>query len=378
METTQDQELQDLEPFQKHIADRFVHLSNNNNNNTNTSSESLLSIDWLQKLLDVYLCCESEFKAVLILRRDLSQFNKPPLDRLIPELLDRAVKALDICNAITHGIDSICQWQKLAEIAVAALEQKPLGEGQIRRAKKALSSLLKLMTMDNKEGHSNNSNSKATERAWSFGRRGGSGGSVVREQSTPKLGSVSLVVSKNWSAARQIQLMSSNLVLPRGGESSGLGLPVHIMSTVLVFVMWALITSIPCQDRAGLATQFPIPRQLLSAGPMIGLQERIAEEWKKKEKKGSAGLLDEMQRLEKYSQMFIELADSIQYPMEKEQIEEVGLVVAELKETITIMEEGLVPLQRQIREVFHRIVRSRTEVLELLGQPGKPSSLPGW
>jgi hypothetical protein len=53
-------------------------------------------------------------------------------------------------------------------------------------------------------------------------------------------------------------------------------------------------------------------------------------------------------------------------------LEEVAARVAELAEICQRMEEGLMPLQQQIRELFHRIVRSRTEILDLLDN-GKAS-----
>jgi hypothetical protein len=169
--------------------------------------------------------------------------------------------------------------------------------------------------------------------------------------------------------------MSANLVAPRGGESSGLALPVYIMSTIMVFVMWALVAAIPCQERTGLPTHFPVPRQLGWAQSMIVLQDRIAEEWKKKKEKNKlAGLLEETQRLERLGQSLIEFSDSFQFPGDADRLEEVAAQVGELAETCKKMEEGLVPLQQQIREVFHRVVRSRTEVLDVLDQGGKMSA----
>lgn len=74
-----DPELEDLELFQRHVADRFGDLLSPMED-VAASSETLLSISWLRKLVDVFLCCEAEFKAVLIMGCDPSQLCKPPLD----------------------------------------------------------------------------------------------------------------------------------------------------------------------------------------------------------------------------------------------------------------------------------------------------------
>lgn len=373
MDNNHEQELEDLDLFQKHVADRFSDLlqqppspSSPSLSSPSLSSSPLLSIAWLRNLLDAFLCCEAEFKAVLVMGRDPAQFAKPPLDRLIPDLLDRGVKALDICNAVTHGLDLVRTWQSLAQIAVTALNQNPITEGHVKRAKKALTSLLTSMAYDDKENNSNNSNSnnhhgKSTERNWSFGRA----------KKAAAAGGGKWSVARSWSAAKQVQAMSANLVAPRGGEPTGLALPVYIISTVLVFVAWALVAAVPCQERAGLTAHFPVQKNLSWAGPVIGLQEKIGEEWKKKEKKGCCGLLEEVQRMERVSLSLVEFAESFKFPVGEEAAEEVAGMVAEMAEVCRRMEEGLVPLQLQVREVFHRIVRSRAEVLDVLEQVGK-------
>ncbi|MQL41524.1 DUF793 domain-containing protein, partial [Escherichia coli] len=43
--------------------------------------------------------------------------------------------------------------------------------------------------------------------------------------------------------------------------------------------------------------------------------------------------------------------------------------VQEIAQVCDALKDGLDPLERQVREVFHRIVRSRTEGLETLGRP---------
>nr|CAD1837135.1 unnamed protein product [Ananas comosus var. bracteatus] len=69
----------------------------------------------------------------------------PPLDRLLADFFDRAVKVLDVCNTVRDSVDQIRQWQKLLDIVLVALttaaspeaDRGPIGEGSIRRARKA-------------------------------------------------------------------------------------------------------------------------------------------------------------------------------------------------------------------------------------------------
>ncbi|KAK1367545.1 hypothetical protein POM88_033637 [Heracleum sosnowskyi] len=360
MEGNHDQELEEIELFQKHVADRLAELASSTDD-----SNAFLSIAWFRTLIDALLCCESEFKAVLILDRDPTHFVKPPLDRVGPELQDRCVKALDICNAITYAIDLVHYWQQLAEIAVTSLEQRPIGDGQIARAKKVLSALLMFIADDNKE------QTKSTERSWSFGRRGsGSTVSKDKDRGGKSFRYMNLAFNKSWSAAKEIQAMSANLVEPRGKEVNGLAMPVYVMSSVLVFSMWALVAAFPCQERNGLLTHFPVAKNLIWAQSLISLQEKIGEEWKKKEKKAKVGLLEEVQRMEKVATSLVEFADAFKFPVEEEKLKEVEEQVKELSEICKKLEEDLAPLQQQIREVFHRLVRSRGEIMDLVEQAG--------
>ncbi|KAI7995016.1 hypothetical protein LOK49_LG11G02691 [Camellia lanceoleosa] len=353
MDVNHEQELEDLELFQKHVVDRFSDLltpqpppptaADSSPDSALMPADTLLSIAWFRKLLDAFLCCEAEFKAVLIMGRDPTQFAKPPLDRLIPELLDRTVKALDVCNAITHGVELVCHWQKLAQIGVKALEQRPIGEGHVRRAKKALNTLLTSMTFDDKENNSHGG--KSTERSWSFGRRGG-GASVNKDRTAGTFRSLSWSVAKSWSASKQIQAMSSNLVAPRGGEPTGED--------------WA------CDPFSG--------PEAVGLGPSHDWA--TGEDWGGVEEEGEEGDLwvvgGDSEDGESVT-IFGRFRGQFSVPAEAEKVEEVAAQVTELAEICQKMDE-LVPLQQQVREVFHRIVRSRAEVLDVLDQVGKMST----
>ncbi|KAL4358423.1 hypothetical protein HN51_029815 [Arachis hypogaea] len=354
----------ELESFQQHVTDQFLELSS-------VSHEELVSLSWVGKLLDSFLCCQEEFRAILHTHKVL--VLRPPSDRMVSEYFERSVKALDVCNAIRDGIEQIRQWQKLLEIVRCAMggNQRSIGEGQFRRAKKALIDLA-IGMLDDKD--SSNASINA-HRNRSFGRSTGGGrdhhhNNNLHNRSLGHFRSLSWSVSRTWSAARQLQAIGNNMHPPKANElvaSGGLAMPVFIMNSVLLFVMWCLVAAIPCQDR-GLQVHFNIPRNFLWAAPMLSLHDRIMEESKKRDRKNACGLLREIHQIEKCARVMNELADSVQFPLTEEKEADVRHRAQEVAQLCDALKDGLDPLERQVREVFHRIVRSRTEGLDSLGK----------
>ncbi|CAD5184529.1 unnamed protein product [Musa acuminata subsp. malaccensis] len=365
-----------VEAFQKHVADLFLDLASASSSST---ADELLSLAWVRKLLDSFLICQEEFRGILFGcgKGQEMMLSRRPLDRFLSDFFDRAVKALDVCNAVRDGVDQLRQWRQHLEIALAALGGgRPLGEGHLRRARKALTDLTILM-LDEKEAaggpalsHRNRSFGRAGKEP-PHHRRGGSGGAAA---SLGNFRSLSWSVSRSWSAARQLQAIGNNLAAPRGNEvaaTNGLAVPVYTMGSVLFFVMWALVAAIPCQDR-GLQTHFSVPRTFLWAASITSLQERIFEESKKKDRKNSCGLLREIHQVEKCSRHLSELLDLVEFPLTEEKEMELRQAVEELAAVCNVLKEGLDPLERQVREVFLRIMRSRTEGLECLSRSHDP------
>lgn len=339
----------ELDCFQRLVADLFSDLS--------SDGEELLSLLWIRKLLEAFLLSLEEFRIILF--NNGRVLSRAPLDRLISDFYERSVKALDICNAIRDGIDKIRQWQKLIEIVLIALDplQNPIGEGQLRRAKKALTDLAVLM-LDMKD-----SASVLAQRNRSFGRN-----STSSSKDRGHFRSLSWSVSRSWSAAKQLQAIGNNINAPRGNDvvaSNGIANPIFTMNTMLQFVMWALVAAIPCQDR-GLQTHFSIPRNFPWGPSVMLLHDKVMEESRKKERKNSLGLLKEILQLEKCIRNLLELMDSIQFPLTEEKEMELRQGVFVLASVHDAMKEELEPLETQVREVFHRIVRSRTEGLDFL------------
>ncbi|GMH21569.1 hypothetical protein Nepgr_023411 [Nepenthes gracilis] len=349
-----------LEAFQKQVAEQFMELSL-------AGPDEFLSLPWIRNLLDVFICCLEEFRIVLF--NNKPYLGRPPMDRLIGEFYERTVKALDVCNAVRDGIEQIRQWQKLLEIVLTALDNhKCLGEGQTRRARKALIDLA-IGMLDEKE-----STSALARRNRSFGRSNANAAtaSSTSKESNKNLGhfrSLSWSVSRTWSASRQLQAIGSNLSAPRGYDVSatnGLAVAVYTISCVLLLVMWTLVAAIPCQDR-GLQTHFSIPRQFVWAAPLVSIHERILEESKKRERKNACGFLKEIYQTEKWARQMNELLDSLSFPLTGDKEAEVRHEVKEFGCVFESLKDGLEPLERQVREVFHRIVRSRTDCLDNWG-----------
>ncbi|KAJ7969813.1 UPF0496 protein 4 [Quillaja saponaria] len=347
----------ELETFQKQVTGRFLDLSSN-------GQEGLLSLSWIRRLLDSFLCCQEEFRVLLYNHR--AQVCKSPMERLVSDYFERSVKALDVCNAVRDGIEQIRQWQKMLEIVLCALDnQRSFGEGQFRRAKKALIDLA-IGMLDDRDSSANT----VAQRNRSFGRSNASKDNQHR-RSIGHFRSLSWSVSRSWSAARQLQAIGNNLSPPRGNElvsTNGLAVPVFTMNMVLLFVMWALVAAIPCQDR-GLQVHFPIARHFTWAAPMLSLHDRIIDESKKRDRKNACGLLKEIHQIEKCARLMNDLADSVNFPLTEEKEGEVRQRVQELSKVCETLRDGLHPLERQVREVFHRIVRSRTEGLDSFGRP---------
>lgn len=342
----------ELGSFQRRVTDRFHDLSV-------VSDDELLSIDWMQKLLNAFICCHEEFRAIMLNNKE--QVSKPPLDRMTSEFIERSVKALDICNASRDGIENIRMWQKHLEIASCALgsNKRPLAEGQFKRARKALMDLA-LAMLDEKE-----SGSVFSQRHRSFGRHNSS----KDHHSAGHSRSHSWSVSRSWSAAKQLQSIANNLVPPRANEiaaNSRLSVSVYTMNCILLFVLWILVAAIPCQDR-GLNLHFSVPRQFTWSTPVTLLHERIMEESKKRERRNSSGLLKEIYQIEITTRHLTDLVDSAQFPLTEKHKMEVEQDLKELKLVLEAFKDGLDPLECLVREVFQKIVICRTEGLDSLG-----------
>ncbi|XP_031130319.1 uncharacterized protein LOC116032064 [Ipomoea triloba] len=342
-----------IESFQSQVFTRFNDLSVAN-------GKEFLSVSWVRKLLEAFASCVEDFRVIMCDKNAL--LSKQPQERILGEYFDRTIKALDICNATRDGLEKIRLWQRHLEIVVCALnppQQRAIGEGHLRRARKGLMDLA-LGMLDEKDG-----GSVFSHRNRSFKRR-------TKDHLHSPGGhsrSLSWSVSHSWSASKQLQLLANTLVPPRANEiaaSNGLAALVFTMSFVLMFVLWALVAAIPCQDR-GIQINIVIPRQCWSR-PFHILQARIMDESKKRDRRNSSGLLKEIYQIEEGVNHLTDLVDSVQLPLSEEHKEELRGRILELSSICEVFKTELEPLERNLREVFRKIVTCRIEGLEFLGK----------
>ena len=309
MENAHEQELQDSDKFSAHIADRLSAL---------LGEGKIFTLPFVYKLLDAFISIAEEFRVLVV--ELLSKRRREEELGILDEFLGVYVKSLDVCYAVSQALESLDFCYGLAETASAAL-----GVAQRRRARRAL---IKLSSFLRLEGN------------YSSGRSsGGSSGSRR---------GIWLDVYENWSAMRQVQEMAAG---PHSIDRSAVAVAVQRMSSVNAFVMWVLVAafSAPSVAASGL------PRQLASA-EMAALQERAAEEVRR-EKRGVGspqGMLAELQILVKCGGA----AEDIERGREE--------LAGELAEACRAMEEGIGPLRRQVRVLFHQLVRSRAEIMHFL------------
>ncbi|KAF9601854.1 hypothetical protein IFM89_023619 [Coptis chinensis] len=90
---------------------QISNISESKYTNIDVSNEDLLSLGRIRHLLDEFICCQEEFRGILF--NNKGHLCRQPMDRFIAEYFERSAKALD----------------------------RTLGEGQFRRAKKALTDL---------------------------------------------------------------------------------------------------------------------------------------------------------------------------------------------------------------------------------------------
>lgn len=353
---------QGVETFQRRVGELFQTLVE--------TPDELLSLAWLRDALDTVLGCESEFKSLV-------PKPKPPLskaeEKIAADFFERSVKALDLCNAIRDGIDQVRLWQKHVEIVLCALDgrQRSLGEPQFRRARKALYDLTLAMAAaaDDKDSPAGAAGLLLlASRNRSFGRA-----SHRSVEASSHFRSLSWSVSRSWSAGRQLQAMGSSLVAPKSNEAAatnGLSTAAYTMNNVTLFALWALVAAIPCQDR-GLQTHFSVPRNFVWAAPLISIYDKVMEESKKRDRKNtsSVGLLKEIHQISTCVRRLSDLADTVKFPLTEQQDQEVRKVVLELVHLWATLKDGLDPLEKQVRELFHRIIRSRTEAFDTFSRP---------
>ncbi|XP_003576269.1 uncharacterized protein LOC100827001 [Brachypodium distachyon] len=332
-----------------------------------------LSAPWLRRLLEAFLLCQDDFRAVSSAAAQAQRCRgAQQAERLAAEFHERAVKLLDVCNAARDGVDQARRWARLAGIAAsAAAGEKEIHEGQLRRARKALSDLSALLA-----DASSSAASSIPHRNRSFGRNSAKSSPALASissssssSSSSHFRSLSWGVSRSWSAARQLQAIGTNLT-PPPRTHEGAAAAAYAMGCVLHLTAWALVAAVPCPDRAAALHHLPTPPPPRAAAaypwapPLLAITDRLAEEGKRKDSRRSNScgfFLKEIHGLEKSSRRLSDAIDA----GERMDAAAVREAAAELAAACAAVKDGLDPLERTVREVFRCVVRCRMEGLDL-------------
>jgi hypothetical protein len=348
-----------LEEFHRHMAVSLAELMD---------SEGFLSLAWIRRLLEVFLRCQEEFWLVMAHAARHRFRGWVQAEWLVVEYHQHAVKALDVCNAASHGVHEMRHWGRLAGIAASVM----LVPRKIRRARKALSDLAVLLddvaaARGGVASHCNRGTCASPARTSSVFSSPVRTSSVSSSSSlsSSHLHSHSWSVSRTWSAPQQLQAIRSGLAMPRGSEGA-LAWPVYAMGCMLHLVSWVLVVAVLYPDCGDALHAYHLPAAALRVvfpwtPLLLTLQNRLSEEEKHKDRHNSCGLLKETHALKKHAQRLAEAIDAAAVPLSGESETEVQEAAAELAAVCAAMKDGLEPLERQVREVFHCIVRSRME-----------------
>ncbi|CAD6250811.1 unnamed protein product [Miscanthus lutarioriparius] len=288
-----------------------------------------LSAAWIRRLLEAFVLCQEEFRVVVAQARRHAGAQLPAAaERMVAEFHERAVKALDVCNAVRDGVDQVRRWERLANIAASALPPSPPGEvreGQLRRARKALTDLSALLV-----------DAAATA--------SGPGGvaSFLSSHCNRSFGRARASPSRT---AGSLQAIGAALAAPRAHGAS-LAAPVYSMGCVLHLTAWALVAAVLCPDRGNALQAHHLPAAPPRAAfpwapPLLAQQERLVEEGKRKDRRHSCGLLKEIHSLEKSTQKLAEAIDAAPTPLFGDRENDVREAVAELAAVCEAMRDGL-------------------------------------
>ncbi|CAO2152409.1 unnamed protein product [Urochloa humidicola] len=287
---------------------------------------------------------------------------------MVAEFHERAIKAFDICNAASGGVNHMRRWVRVADIAVSALRAPGMiHDGQLRRARKALSDLSMMLVDDTvASGSGGVAPFLAAHRNRSFGRAHAAVAGASASATPSHFRSLSWSVSRTRSAARLLQGMGAGLATPPAHQAGILAAPIYSMGCMLHLAAWALVAALPCPDRASAlhARHLPPapPRAAFPwASALLILEHRLATE---KDRRNSCGLLKEIQWLERSTQRLAEAIDAAPVPLSGDRETDVRKAAAELAVLCEAMREGLGQLETKVREVFRSIARSRMEGLD--------------
>ncbi|XP_059636136.1 protein BYPASS1-LIKE-like [Cornus florida] len=328
-----------LENFQIHVKERFRAL---------IARSDPLSLSWIRQLFKVFLSCLKEFKELLDHNgRDLKRGVR---NRLISPCVFICLRSLELLNGIRDGLLYVEEWGGEVLKMLLLLCTPNVGRPQFDKARNALNRL-SISIQNEKESNwaladsmEENEGNLNLEPARRFSSR----------------------VSRMWSASMQLKLLRTSLFLPTLGDNAvtnGIADSAFTMGCVQFTVLFCLVAAVPCQGRridASFFEEHMSPYRWYE--PLHSIWKKIYEEARKAENLYCCGLLNEVCLIEQCTRDLSNLINSVEYPLTQENREERAQVVKKLRNIDAALEDGLEPLDEELKDGWSKIASFRIEV----------------
>eukprot|EP00249_Psilotum_nudum_P020244 c27617_g1_i1 orf=69-1145(-) len=288
-----------------------------------------LSLPWLCQAMGVVLSTHSYVEAFIPdLQHALDEGNNKWLD----EYLDDSIKLLDVCIVLRDTIADIKSYHAFVQLAVHSLEKCTVGEAQLRRAKNAMAKCTEALKRKDEEFSPQGQKRSKLETCSSILRRMGE-----------KL-SVEDALKGNFFSA------------------------IYAAQITTIFICGALTAALCFKPRRPFSSM-NVTGQSPWVISLSTLQQRVKEKVDKKKAKGSSALLEELDKADLSVRNLQELVERIlvakTFPLNEDKADKIGQAVESLRACADEMNDGLIPLEQQISELFRLLIASRMVLLDI-------------
>ncbi|KAI5066625.1 hypothetical protein GOP47_0019249 [Adiantum capillus-veneris] len=288
-----------------------------------------LGINWLCQAMEMVL---STHASAEVFATDLHQALAHGDNKWLDEYLDHSIKLLDICLTLKEAIADIKSYCVHVKLALRALEKCTMGEIQFRRCVKALKKCMDALKR--------------------------------RDEIVNHLGQ------------RRSKLENCSSMLRRMGErlntddasKGNFFLAIYAVQVNTIFTCGLLSSALSFKPRRPLSS-ICVGGQSAWSFSLSSLQQRVKEQIEKKKSKGVNVLLEELNKTDMEVRNVLSIAEKIleakSFPLKKVKTLEVRDRAKVLQVSFVELQNGLIPLESLLEEVYRNLLRSRMALLDM-------------